>query len=85
LWRRGGRGSGLDRPRLSSKEFSRAVDLIEPLAVDFSCHHNNSGSFLVEEIWDGQNLNQGLVSKWVASKLKRVSQVVLGWLSLVMN
>ena len=40
--------------------------------MDFSCLHNNSGSFSVEEIWDGQNLNQELVSKWVASKLKSI-------------
>ena len=80
-----GRNSGLDWPWFSSKDFSSAADLIEPLAVDFSCLHNNSGSFSVEEIWDGQNLIQELVSKWVASKLKRVWGVVLGWLSLVMN
>jgi len=31
-----GRGSVLDWPLISSRKFSRAADLIEPLAVDFS-------------------------------------------------
>jgi len=33
-------------------------------------------SFFVEDIWDGENVDYGMVSKWVASKLKSIAATV---------
>ena len=33
-------------------------------------------SFSVEDIWDGENVNSGMVSKWVASKLKSIAATI---------
>jgi len=37
--------------------------LVEPLAIDFSYFHNPSDSYLTEDVWDGENINSGNVSK----------------------
>jgi len=71
-WDKSRRGV-LDWPLISSKKCSRVADLLEPLAVDFSCLQNNSGSLSEEDVWDGRNLNKELVFKWVASKLKSIA------------
>jgi len=68
-----GQGSVLEWPLISSGIFSRAEDMIEPLAVYFSCLQSPSGSYSVEDVWDAQNINQVLVSKRVASKLKSIA------------
>uniref|UniRef100_A0A7C8ZC57 Uncharacterized protein n=1 Tax=Opuntia streptacantha TaxID=393608 RepID=A0A7C8ZC57_OPUST len=47
--------------------------MIEPLAVDYSFFQRPNKAFTVEEVWDGENLNSELVSKWVASKLKSIA------------
>ena len=52
---------------------SRADDVVEPLAVDFSCFHSPSNFYSVEDAWDGENILSGNVSKWVASKLKNIA------------
>ena len=33
-------------------------------------------SFFVEDIWDGENVDYGMVSKWVASKLKSIAATI---------
>ena len=48
---------------------SNIEDVKTPLAVDFSFMKSPNESFSGEDIWDGENVNSGMVSKWVASKL----------------
>jgi len=38
--------------------------------------HSQNESFSVDDIWDGESVNSGLVSKWVASKLKSIAATV---------
>jgi len=47
-----GKGSVLEWPLVSPGNFSRAEDLVESLAVDFSCLQSPSGSFSIEDVWD---------------------------------
>jgi len=64
----------------SAKEWSLAMlentskgkESYEP-AVDFSFFQRPCTNFSVEEVWDGENLNTEILSKWVASKLKVIA------------
>jgi len=47
-----------------------------PFAVDFSLLQNSNESFSVGDVWDGQNVNFEVVSKWVASKLKGIASCI---------
>ena len=47
-------------------------DVETPLAIDFPFLQSSNDSFSEEDIWDGENVNFGNVSKWVASKLKSI-------------
>jgi len=46
------------------------------LVVDFSFLQSAQDLFSVEDIWDGENVNSGRVSKWVASKLKSIAATI---------
>ena len=51
-------------------------DVETPLAIDFSFLQSSNDSFSVEDIWDGENVNSGNVSKWVASKPKNITATI---------
>lgn len=55
---------------------TNAEDVETPLAIDFSFLQSSNDSFLVEYVWDGENVNSGNVSKWVASKLKSIATTI---------
>jgi len=55
---------------------SNDEDVVTPLAIDFSFLQNAHDSFSVEDIWDGENVDSGVVSKWVASKLKSIAATI---------
>ena len=55
---------------------SRVDDLVEPLAVYFSCFHGPNDSYLIQDVWDGENIIPEIVSKWFASKLKSIAECV---------
>jgi len=66
-------GSRHEWPLVSLSNFSRTEDLVEPLAVDLSCFHSPSDSCSIEDVRDGENINQEYVSKWVPSKLQSIA------------
>jgi len=55
---------------------SRGEESLDPLAVDYSFFQRPSNAYLVEEVWDGENLNLEIVFKWVASKLKSIVRCI---------
>ena len=59
---------------------SRVDDSVAPPVVDYSCFHDSSSFYSVEDVWDGENVNSDNVSKWVASKLKSIAACNLGGL-----
>ena len=42
---------------------SNVEDVETPLAIDFSFLQSSNDSFSVEDIWNGENVNSGNVSK----------------------
>ena len=46
-----------------------------------SCLHRPSDSCSVEDVWDGENINQEYLSKWVASEL----QSSAGWIGVAFS
>ena len=42
---------------------SNVEDVETPLVIDFSFLQSSSDSFLVEDFWDGENVNSANVSK----------------------
>jgi len=61
---------------LVSVDQSNDGDLVTPLAVDFSFLQSAQDSSSVEDIWDGENVDSRMVSKWVASKLKSIAATI---------
>jgi len=55
---------------------SNVEDANIPLAIDFSFMQSPNESFSVDDIWDGESVNSGMVSKWVASKLKSIAAAI---------
>ena len=55
---------------------SNDLDEVTPFAVDFSFIQSAQDSFSVEDIWDGDNVDSGMLSKWVASKLKGIAATI---------
>jgi len=51
-------------------------DSVAPIAVDYSCFHDLSNSYSVEDVLDGDNVNSDNVSNWVASKLKSIAACI---------
>ena len=43
------------------------------MVVDYSFFESPNKAITAEEVWDWENLNSELVSKWVASKLKNIA------------
>jgi len=62
--------------RLVSVAQSNDEDVVTPMAVDFSFLQSAQDLFSVEDIWDGENVDSGMVSKWVASKLKSIAATI---------
>ena len=48
-------------------------DLVEPLAIVYSCYDSPSNSYSAEDVKDGENISPENVSKWVASKRKSIA------------
>jgi len=71
-------------PLVPLANYSKDDDLVEPLAVDFSCFHSPSNSYSIEDVWDGQNIRPQNVSKSVDPNL-RALRLVLGWPSPIMS
>ena len=57
---------------------SRGEVAIEPLAVDYFFFQRPNKA--LTEVWDGENLDSELVSKWVDSKLKEYCRLYRGGL-----
>jgi len=55
---------------------SHVEDVKTPLAIDFSFLQSSSDSLSTEDIWDGENVNSGNVSKWMVSKLKSIATII---------
>ena len=77
-----GQGLRLSEPSenvwpLVSAAQSNGEDEVAPLAVDFSFLQSAQDSFSVEDIWNGENADSGMVSKWVASKLKGIAATIV--------
>jgi len=60
-------------PVTMGEDITKGKESVEPLAVDFSFFQKPCTNYSVEEVWDGENLNSEIVSKWVASKLKSIA------------
>ena len=60
-------------PLVKSGLTSRGEERCEPLAVDFSFFQSPGVGYSVDDVWDGEALNEEMVSKWVASKLKSIA------------
>jgi len=65
--------SSKEWPLTMIENTSKGKESIEPLAVDFSFFRRPCTDYSVEEVWDGENLNTEIVSKWVSSKLKVIA------------
>ena len=46
------------------------------MAVDFSFMQSPNELFFVDNTWDGESVNSGMVSKWVAFKLKSIAATI---------
>ena len=66
-----------DRPLISVGSSLVSYSLETPLAVEFSVLHNSIESFALEDVWDGENVNTGNVSKWAASQLKSTAACIV--------
>lgn len=65
--------SQTNSPLVELSEPQLDLNVLEPLAMDFSCLCNPSENCHVNDIWDGSNIYSENVSTWVASKMKSIA------------
>ena len=72
-WGNRKKGAVQDSPLVKLAHTSKGEEPYVPLAVDFSFFQSPNDGYSVDDVWDGENLNPEMVSKWVASKLRSIA------------